>query len=67
MNGSRDIRFYRDPDFGLAHCYAQHNIHEREVIELLRRPNRQFRRGDGTVAADGQTNGGRYLRVIYRE
>ena len=62
-----DIRFYRDSDSGLAHCYAEHGIHEREVIEVLRRPSDQFRNSDGTLAAEGQTGSGRYLRVIYRE
>lgn len=62
-----DIRFYKDPDSGLAHCYSQHGIHEREVFEVLRRPGERFRRGDGSFVADGQTEAGRYLRVIYRE
>jgi len=67
MAGVSDIRFYRDSDSGLAHCYAQHGIHEREVIQLLRRPAQRLRRRDGTLVAEGQTNTGRYLRVIYRE
>jgi hypothetical protein len=62
-----DIRFYIEPDTGLAHCYAKHGVHEREAIEILRRPGDIFRRGDGSLVAEGQTTDGRYLRVIYRE
>jgi hypothetical protein len=62
-----DIRFFKDPDTGLAHCYGQHGIKEREVIETLRRPGRLFARDDGSLVAEGQTESGRYLRVIYRE
>lgn len=62
-----EIRFNRDSDTGLAHCYTQHNISEREVIEVLRRPGDVFRKGEDALAAEGQTNAGRYIRVIYRE
>jgi hypothetical protein len=62
-----EIRFYRDIDSGLAHCYSGHGIREQEVIEVLRRPARRFRGRDGTLSAEGQTEAGRYLRVIYRE
>jgi len=62
-----EVRFYKDPDTGLAHCDGQHGISEREVIEVLERPGDRFRRKDGTFVAEGQTNAGRYLRVIYRE
>ncbi len=67
MAGISDVRFYHDPDSGLAHCFAQHGIHEQEVIGLLRRPGQRVRRSDGTLVAEGQTTAGRYLRVIYRE
>ena len=62
-----DFRFYKDPDSGLAHCYAQHGITEREVIEVLHRAGRRWRRRDGSMVAEGQTDGGRYLRIIYRD
>ena len=61
-----DVRFYKDPDSGLAHCFGQHGVREREVIEVLRRPGERMRREDGTLVAEGQTDAGRYLRVIYR-
>jgi hypothetical protein len=62
-----EIRFYKDPDSGLAHCYSEHGISEREVLEVLRRPGQRFRGRDGTLVAEGQTDAGRFLRVIYRE
>lgn len=62
-----EIRFNKDRESGLAHCYSQHDVSEREVIQLLRRPGDLFRRGDGTLVAEGQTNAGRYVRVVYRE
>ena len=67
MTRTDDIRFYQDPDSGLAHCYAVHGVHEREVIELLRRPGQRMRNQDDTLVAEGQTYAGRYLRVIHRE
>lgn len=62
-----EVRFFKDPDSGLAHCDAQHGVSEREVVEVLRRPADRFRRRDGSLVAEGQTHAGRYLRVIYRE
>jgi hypothetical protein len=62
-----DIRFHRDPDSGLAHCYSQHGVGEREAIEVLQHPGKRFRHRDGTLVVEGQTDAGRYLRVIYRE
>jgi hypothetical protein len=62
-----DLVFYKDADSGLAHCYAEHGVHEREVIEVLRRPGDVLRRTDDSLVAEGQTEAGRYLRVIYRE
>lgn len=65
MGDSFDIRFYHDPNSGLAHCYTQHNIHERDVIDVLRRSGKRFRNREGTLVAEGQAGNGRYLRVIY--
>jgi hypothetical protein len=62
-----ELRFFKDPETGLAHCYRGHGVSEPEVVEILRRPGERFRRRDGTLVADGQTNAVRYLRVIYRE
>ena len=62
-----DIQFFKDPDTGVAHCYGQHGITEREVIQALRRPGRRFSQDDGSLVAEGQTEAGRYLRVVYRD
>ena len=62
-----EFRFYKDPDSGLAHCFAQHGITEREVIAVLRGAGRRWHRRDGSSVAEGQAEAGRYLRVIYRE
>jgi hypothetical protein len=61
------IRFYKDAESGLAHCYHEHGVSEREVIDVLSRPGDKLRRRDGTRVAEGQTDAGRYIRVIYRE
>jgi hypothetical protein len=60
-----DYRFYKDPDTGMAHC-RRHGVTELEAISVLRNPGQQFRRKDGTLVSQGQTDAGRYLRVIYR-
>jgi hypothetical protein len=62
-----ELRFFKDPETGLAHCDREHGVSELEVFEILTRPGERFRRRDGTLVADGQTNAGRYLRVVYRE
>jgi hypothetical protein len=62
-----ELRFFKDPETGFAHCYRDHGVSEPKIIEILRRPGERFRRRDGTLVTDGQTNAGRYLRVIYRE
>jgi hypothetical protein len=58
------LRFYLDPATGEPHIY-QHSVSEDEVEEALvkaieDRPGRDLSR-----VAIGQTDGGRYLRVIY--
>jgi len=62
-----DYRFYKEPDSGLAHCYAAHGVKERDAIEVLRQPGQRLERTDGSLVAEGQTEAGRFLRVIYRE
>jgi hypothetical protein len=59
-----ELRFYRDPETGLPHIY-DHGVTEEEVRQVLRRPGEK-RRGSGkSWVAFGQTEAGRYLRVIY--
>jgi hypothetical protein len=62
--GGINVRFYLAPETGEPHIY-KHGIDEREVEQVLTsagedRPGRE----DSRVAI-GQTDAGRYLRVIY--
>lgn len=58
------LRFYRDPMTGLPHIY-NHNVVESEVEDVLRNPGEDRPARDGSRVAIGQTQNGRYLRVIY--
>ena len=58
------VRYYIDPATGLPHIYG-HDVSEREVEAILERPLQDIRgRADSRIAI-GQTEGGRYLKVIY--
>jgi hypothetical protein len=58
------IRYYIDPTTELPHIY-EHDVSEPEVEGVLRRPQQILRgRGHSRVAI-GQTEEGRYLKVIY--
>lgn len=61
-----DLEFYIDPETGMPHIY-RHGVEEYEVEDVLEDyiENRQSR--DDLRSAIGQTRGGRYLRVIYRQ
>jgi Domain of unknown function (DUF4258) len=58
-----NIRYHIDADTGQPHIYG-HNVTEKEVEEILRRPieNRPGDRGSRVYL--GKTGGGRWLRVI---
>ncbi len=58
------IRYYLDPD-GKPHIY-NHGVTEREVEEALANRGEDRPGSEGSRVAIGQTNGGRYLRVIYK-
>jgi hypothetical protein len=58
------IRFYIDPDTQAPHV-AQHGVDEDEVEEVLRNPGEDRPGREGSRIAIGQTQSGRYLRVIY--
>jgi uncharacterized protein DUF4258 len=58
------IRFYLDPRTGQPHIYG-HNVTESEVEEVLANPGEDRLSTEGSRIALGQTEAGRYLRVIY--
>ncbi len=58
------VRYYIDPATGLPHIYG-HDVSEREVEAILERPLQDIRGRDDSRIAIGQTEGGRYLKVIY--
>ena len=58
------VRFYIDPETNLPHIY-NHNVTEDEVKNILSRPGEDRPGREGSHVAIGQTQTGRYLRVIY--
>lgn len=59
-----NIRFYRDPATGELHIY-NHRVAEDEVEDVIRRPSEDLLGREGSRVAIGQTQAGRFLRVIY--
>jgi hypothetical protein len=59
-----NIRFYIDPDTDLPHIY-NHQVNEQEIEDILRKPGEDRQGREGARVAIGQTQAGRYLRVIY--
>ena len=58
------LRFYLDPETGEPHIY-KHGVIEDEVEEVLFKPiEDRMGQSDSRVAV-GQTEAGRFLRVIY--
>lgn len=60
----RNIRYYIDPGTALPHIH-NHNIIEDEVEQVLAKPGEDRQGDEGSRVAIGQTEVGRYLRVIY--
>lgn len=58
------VRFYIDSATGQPHIYG-HSVDEEEVDEVLARPVEDRAGRDGSRIAVGQTEAGRYLRVVY--
>ncbi len=58
------IRFYVDPVTGEPHIY-NHGVTEEEAEEVLHCPGEDRLGRNGSRIAIGQTQAGRYLRVIY--
>ncbi len=59
-----NIRYYIDPETNLPHIY-NHDINESEVEDVLRKPGEDRQGYEGARVAIGQTEAGRYLRIIY--
>ena len=59
-----NIRFYIDPETSLPHIY-KHGVDESEVEDVLKSPGEDRPGREGSRVAIGQTEAGRYLRVIY--
>ena len=58
------IHYYIDPETDLPHIY-NHDIDEGEVEDVLRKPGEDRQGHEAARVAIGQTDAGRYLRVIY--
>jgi len=58
------LRYYIDPTTGEPHIYSQ-DVQENEVEEILAKPIEDRVGSEGSRVAIGQTEAGRYLRVIY--
>jgi hypothetical protein len=59
-----NLRFYHDPETGQPHIY-RHGVSEQEVEDVLKRPIEDRVGTEGSRVALGQTEAGRYLKVIY--
>jgi hypothetical protein len=58
------IRYYHDPESGLPHI-CDHGVTESEIEWILARPTEDEACADDSRQALGQTEAGRYLRVVY--
>ncbi len=59
-----NVRYYIDPATGEPHIYG-HGVVEDEVEQVLSKPGEDRPGREGSRVAMGQTQAGRYLRVIY--
>ena len=60
-----EVRFLIDSDTGLPHI-DQHGVCRQRRSDVLRRPDFEGPGREETRIAEGQTSGGRYLRVVYK-
>jgi hypothetical protein len=58
------IRFYIDPETGMPHIHG-HGVREDEAEYVLANPGEDRPGKEDSRIAIGQTEAGRYLRVIY--
>lgn len=59
-----NIRFYVDSETREPHIY-RHGVTEDEVADIIQNPGEDRPGREGARLAIGQTQAGRYLRVIY--
>jgi len=59
-----EVRYYRDPETGLPHIY-DHGVTEQEAEWVLAHPGEDEVCSGDSRQALGQTEAGRYLRVVY--
>ena len=59
-----DVRYYLDPDTNQPHIFG-HGVTEAEVEYVIRHPGEDRPGDDDSRHSLGQTESGRYLRVIY--
>jgi len=59
-----EVRYYRDPETGLPHIY-DHGVTEAEAEWVLAHPGEDEVCSGDSRQALGQTQAGRYLRVVY--
>jgi uncharacterized DUF497 family protein len=64
MTRGRKVRFYIDPETDLPHIF-KHDVTEDEVLEILTDPGEDRKGRDESRVAIGQTESGRFLRVVY--
>lgn len=59
-----ELRFYVDPGTGIAH-FEHHGVTETEIAEVVAAPLEDGSGPEGSRVAIGQTEAGRFLKVIY--
>jgi hypothetical protein len=59
-----EFRYYIDPETQLPHIYG-HGVTEAEVVYVIQHPGEDIPGRDDSRQALGQTEAGRYIRVIY--
>jgi hypothetical protein len=59
-----EVRYYRDRETGLPHIY-EHGVTEAEAEWVIAHPGEDEVCSGGSRQALGQTQGGRFLRVVY--
>lgn len=64
VGDTMDLRFYLDPETDRPHIF-DHGVTEDEVHQVLHKPSEDRSGTEGSRVALGQTDAGRYLKVIY--